>query len=493
MATQNLLSDFVITKELGSGTYGKVYQVTNKKTNMKYAMKTYMEMHEKDGIKDDILVEIDILNRVNHPNVARLVLVGFEDHKLALILPLASMDLARYIKQNKPIPKSPSGISINIMYQMWCGLNYLHTNFIIHQDIKPPNVLLEFNSEGKPIPKIADYGLSCIFANKPIEYDPRNKKVTLWWRPPELLAYDVANKKGEYNEKIDIWAMGLVCFELLTNDIPVAGDTEELVLYYIARKFGPLTYEQEEDLVTGVLESEHLNDIQKQKITADLDQLEGKRHPNFRGLPQTQINFLSYVMETDPDARPSAKDILKQPIFKRMKCSVTNIEYAPVDVKYSEVYTQPVRTRTLEWLKALKNYHDLNDNVYLLTIDLLDRFASLSTVLTKDNLQMIAWVCLNMAAKTYFEDADMFDVSADAYGYGQNKKQFTKIIIDTEELILNTLNFKIFRPDINLLFPDRPIDDVLECYENSLVPSEIKMCVEPEKTIFELMDDMGIS
>jgi serine/threonine protein kinase len=96
----------------------------------------------------------------------------------------------------------------------------MHNKNIIHRDLKPENILLEFKEKNKLDIKISDFGFSCFF-------DPQTGLDTVLGSPlymaPEII-------KGQlYNEKVDIWSIGVIAFMLLIGKNPFPGRNNQEV------------------------------------------------------------------------------------------------------------------------------------------------------------------------------------------------------------------------------------------------------------------------
>jgi serine/threonine protein kinase len=214
------------TGELGSGTYGKVYLVKIK--NEKKALKTID--YTKFGVEN--LEEIDILFRLRHPNLLKSDDIVIYDecpnlipkNGIGLVLPLASGDIKKLIST----PAFDFNAISNIMYQQLSALKFLHENHYLHLDIKPQNILYVGKPENiKTI--LSDFGLSryCDDVKKGI--DPKGQLyISNPYRPPENLK----DPKETYNEKSDVWSMGIFFNEMLSKSFPTYVDNfEELSIY----------------------------------------------------------------------------------------------------------------------------------------------------------------------------------------------------------------------------------------------------------------------
>jgi cyclin-dependent kinase 10 len=184
---------------LGQGTYGICYRVRDKQTKKEYALKKVKVDKDlfRDGFPISCLREISILKICNHDNVVKLkeVAVGNELQKIYLVMEYCEQDLASLLDNlNKPFTESEVKC---IILQLLRGLDYLHSKYIVHRDIKVSNLLL--TDEG--CLKIADFGLARTFS-VPSEPSTPNL-VTLWYRPPELLLGSTTCTTA-----VDMWAVG---------------------------------------------------------------------------------------------------------------------------------------------------------------------------------------------------------------------------------------------------------------------------------------------
>ena len=218
--------DYTETRLISSGSYCKIVEVRVNKDfdNGKYkfneGMVLAMKIDQSSGGIGPI-VEIDILNRVNHPNVINSYDTFSRSSdgqciNINLVIPLATYSLTTYIANESPDAETV----LDIMYQLLCGLYYLHNNYIIHDDLKPDNILVyEDEIPGRLVVKITDFGISGI-VTKPEGI----KKVSqsLYYRPYEILYENVADDEEfvMHSYEADIWSMGVIFYELITGVNP---------------------------------------------------------------------------------------------------------------------------------------------------------------------------------------------------------------------------------------------------------------------------------
>lgn len=188
---------FSSDEEIDYGVYAKVY-----KRNAELAVKT-MPAIQKGYSRKECIREVTFMRFTDHPNIVPIA--SFDLYELSnnsvtceLRMPLAIRDLDRQIRKVKMTFEE----KVNILYQIACGIEYLHYYGIIHSDIKPANILM-FDKT----PKICDFGLSYFFipSKKPMKGAGTIPYMALenWFSVNEL-----------FDGKLDVWSFGMTMLEM---------------------------------------------------------------------------------------------------------------------------------------------------------------------------------------------------------------------------------------------------------------------------------------
>ena len=207
------LSDFEIVKQLGKGSYGTVYVVHSKLDKNTYVMKKMELNHLKESQQKECYREVSILRKVSHPNIIKYYSSFLENESLCIIMEYAELgDLYTLIKHYKRHQKYFDEILLwRIAYEVLNGLDYLHTNNIIHRDIKCLNLFLSKDHHVK----IGDLGVSTISALGGMHC---TRVGTPLYLSPELV------KQIPYDYKTDIWSFGCSLYHLASLEPPFTGN-----------------------------------------------------------------------------------------------------------------------------------------------------------------------------------------------------------------------------------------------------------------------------
>lgn len=216
------------TEKLGEGTYGTVYKAKIKGKPDYVAMKKIKVEAEDEGVPSTAIREISLLKELNHPTIVRLLEVIHAEAKLYLVFEFLDQDLKKFMDSQ------PDGIDHMLiksyMYQLLCGIEFCHSHRILHRDLKPQNLLIDKNGNIK----LADFGLARAFGIPVRTYT--HEVVTLWYRAPEILL-----GARQYACPVDIWSLGTIFAEMVTQRPLFPGDSEIDELYRIFRVFGTPT------------------------------------------------------------------------------------------------------------------------------------------------------------------------------------------------------------------------------------------------------------
>ena len=317
------MADFNVLKELGEGSFGKVLLVQHKKTNAKYALKVVDKQHvltEPD--KSSFLREVEINYKINHPNIVKLF-GHFEDNECCYLLMeyIGGGDLFSYIPVNgKSILKPEQAASI--IKDVISAVYYIHhmNPPIMHRDIKPENVLITSDLKAK----LTDFGL-CAYIQPGIL-----RKSTCG--SPIYMSPEMIDKTG-HNEKIDIWSIGVLLFELLTGDQAWAGENLATIEYNIRN----LRISWPEDM---------------------------------NGFPS---ELIKKILKKNPEERISLTDMLNDPFFTQYFFNPTSCLITP-DNKKSKVFVMS-KDNPLTWNPINtfeQNIYNNNNEIYETYFDVID-------------------------------------------------------------------------------------------------------------------------
>jgi len=192
---------------IGKGGFCTVYKVLYKYTNKYYALKIIDKnsVNSEEQIKN-LSNELKIMTQLNHPNLLKLISYFEDNENIYIILPLLSNgQLYDIIHKNKKETKEE--IIKKYLYQTIEAIEYLHNNNIIHRDIKPENILIDDNDNAI----LSDFGIATFIKE--------GEKRETYCGTDEYLAPEIIRGEG-YNEKVDIWAFGILIFECLSGKTP---------------------------------------------------------------------------------------------------------------------------------------------------------------------------------------------------------------------------------------------------------------------------------
>ena len=203
-------------KPIGKGAFGEVWKVTHENSKKVYCVKilSKRDIFEQKLI-NQINKEISIMYNINHPYSVKLVNHFEDNEKLYLIMELApNGNLYNLIQNNIKEKVKNMALIKKLIVQSIEIIKYLHSKNIVYRDIKPENLLLDNDYNIK----LCDYGWATYFTP--------GKFLTVYCGTPEYVSPEVI-KKYPYNEKVDIWGLGVLIFELVFGYAPFSSTFNE--------------------------------------------------------------------------------------------------------------------------------------------------------------------------------------------------------------------------------------------------------------------------
>ncbi|XP_053325026.1 cyclin-dependent kinase 11B-like [Spea bombifrons] len=209
------VEEFQCLNRIEEETYGVVYRAKDKKTDEIVALKRLKMEKEKEGFPITSLREINTILKAQHPDIVtvREIVVGSNMDKIYIVMNYVEHDLKSLMETMKQ-PFLPGEVK-TLMIQLLRRVRHLHDNWILHRDLKTSNLLLSHSG----ILKVGDFGLAREYGSPLKPYTPI--VVTLWYRAPELLL-----GAKEYSTAIDLWSVGCIFGELLTQKPLFPGKSE---------------------------------------------------------------------------------------------------------------------------------------------------------------------------------------------------------------------------------------------------------------------------
>jgi len=267
----NIHENYVIRqKQLGKGTYGTVHKGVRKHDKLRVAVKVLKKKHilAKASLVEKLQREVLIMKQCDHENVVRFYDVAVSKTFVFIVIEyMPGGDLLEYLNyRGRPI--NPE-YTARYMRQSLTGLQYLHGKGVAHRDIKPENLLL---TADRQTIKLADFGLSH-------QATPDNPLFYTMCGSLTHIAPEVFRQKG-YDNRVDIWALGVVLFVMLSVSYPFQDDNRNKLI---------------EKILAG-------------KIDFDAD-------PIWEHAPLNAKDLITLMLNIDPETRITLEQCLDHPFI----------------------------------------------------------------------------------------------------------------------------------------------------------------------------------
>nr|GMD53662.1 serine/threonine-protein kinase TIO [Ipomoea batatas] len=199
------VENYHVIELVGEGSFGKVYKGRRKYTGQTVAMKFIPKHGKSEKDIHNLRQEIEILRKLKHENIIEM-LDSFESpQEFCVVTEFAQGELFEILEDDKCLPEEQVQA---IAKQLVRALYYLHSNRIIHRDMKPQNILIGSGS----VVKLCDFGFARAMSTNTVVL--RSIKGTPLYMAPELV------REQPYNHTADLWSLGVILYELFVGQPP---------------------------------------------------------------------------------------------------------------------------------------------------------------------------------------------------------------------------------------------------------------------------------
>ena len=210
---------YIKEKIVGKGSYGVVYLVKHKQLHRYFAMKIIKKRNKSKNDEEELMNEINILKKLDHPNILKINDFYSLKNEYSLITEYCQEgELFNEIRAYAPFNEAIAGY---YMKQILTAVCYCHGMNVLHRDLKPENILIVKRAKNGCHPiKIIDFGTAKVFSKG------KNENLLIgssYYIAPEVLSRN-------YTEKCDLWSCGVIMYILLTGRPPFGGNNDEEIL-----------------------------------------------------------------------------------------------------------------------------------------------------------------------------------------------------------------------------------------------------------------------
>jgi len=224
-----MLGDYLIVQPIGSGTFGKIYLSIQLPIGMKAAVKLLdldrLPAQLSDTLKEKFRSEASALAMLQHPNILRLLHYGHLEDRPYLVTDYieGGNTLEDEVARRAVDDRNFSVVELTSMLrQLLDGLGAAHKLGIVHRDVKPDNIMLQ-DVVGHPrLVRILDFGLAKFIYSGDMTQSTSGT--------PDYMAPEQLNRE-RLGPWTDLYAVGIIAFELMTGKKPFAADTIQEIFY----------------------------------------------------------------------------------------------------------------------------------------------------------------------------------------------------------------------------------------------------------------------
>ncbi len=268
---------YVVEGQIGRGGMGRVMRVRHQVLGKPFALKLIKApIADKTRIREMFYREARLASALTHDNICSIVDFG-EDPAFGLFMVMELLEGNTLHGKLRHDGRFAPKVACDIMWQIVEAVRYIHSRAIIHGDLKSENILLTRTPDRRRVVKLLDFGLA-----RP-DVGHRTERIE---GTPEYLAPERIRTGSPASTATDIYALGILFFELLTGELPFRGTVEEIFRQAVDQRVPKVS-----DRIDDPTFDERADEIIQRATNHDPDE----RHPdagNFQYELRTLMNML---------------------------------------------------------------------------------------------------------------------------------------------------------------------------------------------------------
>ena len=275
---------YLYGRRIGQGAFGKVNLGLNVLTGRVVAIKSFKKTKEAkhNSNLNKILYETGLMKRFNHPNITKILEVFHDEEYMLIIMEyINGGNLFNFVKKRRKLSEKTAKF---LFRQIILGIKHIHSQNIVHRDIKLENIIIDLNNNVK----ICDFGIGKVINSADeLLYD---KCGTPMYMAPEII---LSNKKNGYKGfPVDIWSSGITLYIMLSGTLPFAVKNKSI-------------------------EELSLKDMKSKKESSNLKYQIVNGYPKkIKKISSEAKDLLKGLLNKNPDKRLTCDEILNHPWLK---------------------------------------------------------------------------------------------------------------------------------------------------------------------------------
>src|SRR5262245_52119824 len=220
------IGNYLVTQKLGEGGMGAVYLAEHPSIGKKVALKVlHSEFSSNEDVVNRFFNEAKAVNNIGHPNIVDITDYGIiqvgmgRDHLVYFIMEyLGGMTLSKLIANEAPLPPERA---LSIGLQVADALAASHRCSIVHRDLKPDNIMLLHRGRERDFVKLLDFGIAKLTGGAA---GSRRTRTGIVMGTPAYMSPEQCDGRGNIDHRTDVYALGIVLYEMLAGRVPFLGE-----------------------------------------------------------------------------------------------------------------------------------------------------------------------------------------------------------------------------------------------------------------------------